>query len=159
MTQIRAAVPTDIPSLLALIRGYWEFEGIGGFEALRIEQLLARLLGDFRAGLVCVAESEGTLVGYLIAVLVLSVEHGGWMAEIDEFFVLPAARGAGTGSRLLASAEAALAQRGCVRLQLQLGTSNTRAREFYRQHGFGPRAGFELLDKPLTHEPLISRES
>src|SRR5690242_14991808 len=105
MTQIRAAVATDIPSLLTLIRRYWEFEGIGGFEALRIEQLLARLLGDSAHGAVWIAESHGALVGYLVAVLVLSLEHRGWTAEIDEFFVLPAARGSGTGSQLLATAE------------------------------------------------------
>jgi GNAT superfamily N-acetyltransferase len=149
MMQIRAAVPTDIPALLSLIRRYWEFEGIEGFEALRIEQLLARLLGNPEAGAVWVAESQGTLVGYLVAVLVLSLEHGGWMAEIDEFFVLPAARGGGTGSGLLAAAEAALARRGCVRLQLQLGTLNETARTFYRHRGYGARAGYELLDKEL----------
>jgi GNAT superfamily N-acetyltransferase len=150
MTQIRAAVPTDIPSLLALIRRYWEFEGIEGFEALRIEQLLVRLLGDSGAGAVWVAESQGALVGYLVAVLVLSIEHGGWMAEIDEFFVMPAARAGGTGSQLLATAEAALARRGCVRLQLQLGTANEAARTFYRNRGYGARAGYELIDKELA---------
>jgi len=149
MTQIRAAAPTDIPALLSLIRRYWEFEGIKGFEALRIEQLLMRLLGNPEAGAVWVAESQGTLVGYLVAVLVLSLEHGGWMAEIDEFFVLPVARGDGTGSGLLAAAETALARRGCVRLQLQLGMLNETARAFYRHRGFGARAGYELLDKEL----------
>ena len=150
MTQIRAAVPTDIPSLLVLIRRYWEFEGIDGFEALRIERLLARLIGDSAAGAVWVAESQDGLVGYLVAVLVLSLEHRGWMAEIDEFFVLPAARGGGTGSRLLAAAEAALSRRGCVRLQLQLGTANEAARTFYRHRGYGARAGYELIDKELA---------
>jgi GNAT superfamily N-acetyltransferase len=149
MTQIRAAVPTDIPALLSLIRRYWEFEGIDGFEALRIEQVLQRLIGDAAAGAVWVAESQGALVGYLVAVLVLSVEHRGWMAEIDEFFVLPAARGCGTGSRLLQAAEAALAKRGCVRLQLQLGTANEGARTFYRHRGYGARADYALFDKEL----------
>lgn len=150
MTQIRAAVPTDIPSLLALIRRYWEFEGIGGFDALRIEQLLARLISESAAGAVWVAESQSGLVGYLVAVLVLSLEHRGWMAEIDEFFVLPEARGGGTGSSLLAAAETALARRGCVRLQLQLGTSNQAARAFYRRRGYGGRDGYELIDKELA---------
>lgn len=149
MTQIRAAVATDIPSLLSLIRRYWEFEGIDGYEPLRIEPLLVRLLGNSEVGAVWVAESHGTLVGYLVAVLVLSLEHGGWMAEIDEFFVSPTSRGGGTGSRLLEAAEAALTRRGCVRLQLQLGTLNETARAFYRRRGFGARAGYELLDKEL----------
>ena len=52
---------------------------------------------------------------------VFSLEHGGLMAEIDEFFVLPGARGQGAGGQLLEAAELALRQRGCLRVQLQLG--------------------------------------
>jgi len=51
--------------------------------------------------------------------------------------------------RLLAAAETALAARGCVRLQLQLGDDNRAARAFYERRGYGPRAGYYLLDKPL----------
>ena len=147
---IRAARAGDIPQLLALIRRYWDFEGIPGFAALRIELVLKELLAAPAArGAVWVADSQGTLVAYLIVVLVLSVEHQGLMGEIDEFFVLPEARSRGVGAQLLAAAEAALAQRGCVRLQLQLRTGNARARSFYERLGFASRAGYELLDKPL----------
>jgi GNAT superfamily N-acetyltransferase len=148
---IRRARPGDIPQLLALIRRYWDFEGIEGFEALRIELVLKELLAGQPAarGSIWVAESLGALVGYIIVVLVMSVEHQGIMGEIDELFVLPEARTQGTGARLLAAAEAELAQRGCVRLQLQLATGNRRARAFYERLGFGARSGYELLDKPL----------
>ena len=132
---IRPAASSDIPALLALVRRYWHFEGIEGFTALRMELVLQRLLGDPRLGLIWVAESEGQLQGYLIAVLVLSVEHQGVMAEIDEFFVMPQARTRGVGGRLLAAAETALAARGCVRLQLQLGVGNAGGRAFYEHRG------------------------
>ena len=147
---VRPAAPNDIPPLLALVRRYWEFEGIEGFAALRIELVLQRLLAEPRLGAIWVAESDGRLVGYLIAVLVLSVEHRGLMAEIDEFFVLPEARSRGVGRQLLAAAETALAARGCVRLQLQLGVANSEARAFYQRRGYTRRAGYELLDKPLA---------
>jgi GNAT superfamily N-acetyltransferase len=153
---IRAAVQGDIPQLLALIRRYWEFEGIAGFEALRIELLLKQLIGApsptaaaARGGCVWVAETDGRLVGYLIAVTVLSFEHRGLMAEIDELFVVPEARTRGVGRELIASLEQALASRGCVRLQLQLGVANTGARAFYRRLGFEARDGYALYDKPL----------
>ncbi len=148
--EIRPARPGDIPQLLTLIRRYWEFEGIGGFTALRIELLLKELLeGPAERGATWVAESQGALTGYLIVVLVMSVEHQGLMGEIDEFFVLPEARARGIGARLLAAAEAALVQRGCVRLQLQLASRNARARAFYERLGFTARAGYGLLDKSL----------
>ena len=146
---VRPAAPNDIPALLALVRRYWEFEGIAGFAALRVELVLQRLLAEPRLGAVWVAESDARLVGYLIAVLVLSVEHQGLMGEIDEFFVLPEARSHGAGRQLLAAAETALAARGCVRLQLQLGVANLAGRAFYQHRGYAVRPGYELLDKPL----------
>jgi len=147
---IRPAVPADIPALLALVRRYWDYEAIAGFEALRIELVLQQLLatGSPR-GAIWVAQAESALVGYLIVVLVMSVEHKGLMGEIDEFFVLPEARSRGVGAALLAGAERTLAQRGCVRLQLQLGRGNARARSFYERRGYRARAGYELLDKAL----------
>jgi GNAT superfamily N-acetyltransferase len=148
---IRRARPGDIPQLLVLIRRYWDFEGIAGFAALRIELVLKELLeGPVARGSIWVAESQGTLAGYLIVVLVMSVEHQGLMGEIDELFVLPEARAHGTGTRLLAAAEAELAQRGCLRLQLQLASGNRPARAFYERLGFAARSGYELLDKPLS---------
>jgi GNAT superfamily N-acetyltransferase len=146
---VRPAVRTDIPPLLPLIRRYWEFEGIEGFAALRLEGVLKELLAPQAPAAVFVAESHGTLAGYLIVVLVMSVEHSGLMGEIDEFFVLPEARSRGMGAQLLAAAEAWLVRRGGVRLQLQLGTANARARAFYQRAGYAPRAGYELLDKAL----------
>jgi GNAT superfamily N-acetyltransferase len=71
------------------------------------------------------------------------------MAEIDELFVSESARSQGTGAALVAAAESWLQGRGAVRLQLQLGSANLRARDFYRRHGYTARAGYELWDKPL----------
>ena len=147
--EIRPALPADVPALLALVRRYWEFEGIEGFDALRVELTLQRLLATPALGAAWVAGAGGTLAGYLIAVHVLSIEHQGLMAEIDEFFVLPQARAQGIGAQLLAAAERALAARGCVRLQLQLGVGNAAARAFYERRGYASRRGYALLDKPL----------
>ena len=146
---IRGALPADIPQLLDLVRRYWEFEAIWGFEALRVELTLTQLLAEPQRGAAWVADDQGKLCGYLIAVLVLSLEHGGLMAEVDELFVLPEVRGRGLGAQLLAAAEAALAARGCVRLQLQLGVENEAARAFYARRGYSARDGYRLLDKEL----------
>ena len=93
------------------------------------------------------------MCGYLVAVFMLSLEHGGLMAEIDEVFVSQDMRSAGLGSLLVTTAERELAERGLRRLQLQLGADNERARSFYERHGFRPRTGYHLLDKPLRAEP------
>jgi ribosomal protein S18 acetylase RimI-like enzyme len=146
---IRAAAMADIAGVASLAERYWEFESIGGFDRPRIETLLGRLLGEPQRGACWVADSDGQLCGYLLAVFMFSLEHGGLMAEIDELFVSHDMRSAGVGSRLVAQAERSLGERGLVRLQLQLGVDNERARQFYERHGFRRRAGYELLDKPL----------
>jgi len=146
---IRAAVASDVPGLVSLVRRYWEFEGIAGFDALQIELLLQRLVPESSLGQVFVAADSTGLCGYLALVYVLSLEHRGLMAEIDEFFVVGAARAQGAGGRLLGAAEEALRRRGCVRLQLQLAVANHQARGFYERRGYHSRPGFELLDKAL----------
>jgi len=147
---VRAALEADIPQLLALVRRYWDFEGIAGFEALRLELILKRLVPGSAAGEIWVAGESGHLEGYLVLVYVVSLEHQGLMAEIDEFFVLPERRGRGVGGALLEAAESALRSRGCVRLQLQLAVNNLAGRAFYERRGYGARCGYQLLDKPLS---------
>lgn len=146
---IRPAAAADIPQLLVLIRGYWDFEGIAGFDALRIEPLLRQFLRTPALGAAWVAEAQARLVGYAIVVKALSIEHQGLIGEVDEFFVLPGTRSIGVGAALLAALQTALAAEGCVRLELQLGVANPQARAFYQRHGFAARDGYQLLDKPL----------
>ena len=140
---------TGVAGVAALAKRYWDFESIDGFDAPRIVGLLSDLLSQPERGACWVAEKDGRLCGYLLAVFMFSLEHGGLMAEIDEVFVSEDMRSTGLGSLLVARAERELAERGLVRLQLQLGVGNDRARLFYERHGFRRRAGYELLDKPL----------
>jgi len=146
--EIRLAAVGDAAAIAALVERYWVFESIGGFDQRRIEALLGGLLSQPERGACWVAEGEGRLCGYLLAVFMFSLEHGGLMAEIDELFVSPEMRSAGVGTLLVAAAERDLTGRDLVRLQLQLAVDNERARLFYQRLGFLPRA-YELLDKPL----------
>ena len=119
----------DVAGIAALAERYWEFEGIGGFDRPRIESILGNLIcgarNSARAGW---RRPDGRLCGYLVAVFMLSLEHGGLMAEIDEVFVSQDMRSTGLGSLLVTTAERELAERGLRRLQLQLGADNERAR-------------------------------
>lgn len=147
--EIRLAAVGDAAAIAALVERYWVFESIGGFDRQRIEALLRDLLSAPERGACWVAEAEGGVCGYLLAVFMFSLEHGGLMAEIDELFVSHDMRSAGVGAAMVAAAERELAGRGLVRLQLQLGVDNHGARRFYERLGLGRRAGYELFDKPL----------
>jgi GNAT superfamily N-acetyltransferase len=146
---VRAANIGDADRITVLVREYWAFEGIGGFDHERVRDLLTQLLSTPASGACWVAGEGPRLCGYLLAVYMFSLEHGGTMAEIDEFYVCPAERSTGLGAQLLQSAEHDMAAQGLVRLQLQLGIENHRGGQFYRRHGFEPRAGYALLDKSL----------
>jgi GNAT superfamily N-acetyltransferase len=147
---VRRATLRDVAGIAALVQQYWDFESIEGFATPRIAALLSGLLSQPDRGACWVAEMDGRLCGYLLAVFMFSLEHGGLMAEIDEVFVTEDVRSAGLGSLLVAEVDRQLAQQGLTRLQLQLGVGNGRARLFYERHGFRRRSDYELFDKPLN---------
>jgi GNAT superfamily N-acetyltransferase len=150
---IRRACVADVPALARLVEQYWSFEKIDGFDLDRVQNLLRDALSANHRVLCWLAECEGEIGGYLLAVLVFSLEHGGVMAEIDEFFVAHGFRKKGVGAALLQCAESTLREKDVRRLQLQLGSSNTGARAFYAARGYEPRAGFDLWDKSLRRSP------
>lgn len=146
---IRLATSADVADIASLVERYWEFEGIQGFARSKVEAGLAALLSQPARGAVWVAQDHAMLCGYLTAVFMMSLEHGGLMGEIDELYVRQESRSRGVGTLLVTAAEQDMAARGLVRLQLQLGVDNIRGRAFYERCGFSRRAGFELLDKRL----------
>ena len=152
MAKIRKATVHDVPEILPLVRAYWRFEGMDHFDEGRVGSQLERLLSEPRLGVGWLAESDGRVIGYLLAVLVFSLEHLGMTAEIDEFFVRGEGRGSGVGSELLVVAESELKDLGCTNISLQLGRQNAPARRFYRRHGYVERSGFELLDKMMEKD-------
>ena len=111
-SEIRLATAQDVPALLPLVEQYWLFEDIPGFDGPRVGRELARAAADPNLASAWIALAKGQAVGYLLAVYVFSLEHLGLTAEIDEFFVLPSARGRGIGEALLRLAEAEFVRRG-----------------------------------------------
>lgn len=147
---IREAVPTDAALISELVRQYWEFEKIDGYSASNIANLLSGALAAPDYVRCWLAERNGVLIGYLLIALVFSLEHRGLMAEVDEFFVVPDARGTGVSASLLEQAERALTARGIVLLQLQLGVTNAVGQAFYKRNGYSQRSGYEIWDKPMA---------
>jgi GNAT superfamily N-acetyltransferase len=151
--EIRPLTPQEIPALLPLVEQYWLFEDIAGFDPARVGRELGRACADPMLASGWIALLRGEAVGYLLAVYVFSLEHLGLTAEIDEFFVLPSARGKGVGDALLKVAETEFVRRRCTNVSLQLGRGNDGARDFYRRHDYRDRAGFTLMDKMLSEGP------
>ncbi|PCD03121.1 GNAT family acetyltransferase [Sphingomonas spermidinifaciens] len=81
-------------------------------------------------GSVLVAEDAGRIVG--------SIMHGydghrGWLWGVA---VAPSHRGQGLGAALVRAAEAALAARGCLKVNLQVRKGNAAVTAFYERLGY-----------------------
>ena len=116
VSEVRAATRSDIDALVLLVKQYWRFEAIEGFDPRRIATMLKRVLADPSLGRLWVATVDGVPEGYLLSVYVFSLEYQGLTAEVDELFVASKYRGAGIGARLLSVAEQAFRDAGCTRV-------------------------------------------
>lgn len=83
-----------------------------------------------RDGLLFVAEEGGRVVGTVMAGY---DGHRGWLYRLA---VSPERRKKGIAARLVRHAEAALAARGCVKVNLQVRAGNESAVDFYRRLGY-----------------------
>jgi len=147
--RIEPATAGDIATLVQLVRGYWNFEGIDGFDAARCAAVLDVFFSRPELGCGWIVWVGPTALGYLLACYVFSLEHGGLTAEIDELFLLPDYRSAGLGRRLLETAEAGFRRAGCTNVALQLGRENADGRRFYARCGYSAR-DYDLMDKTLV---------
>lgn len=84
----------------------------------------------FGDGLFWLAEREGRVVGTVMAGW---DGHRGWIYSLG---VHPGARRTGLGRALLAHAEAALAARGCQKVNLQVVDGDAEARAFWKAAGY-----------------------
>ena len=147
--QILPAEPEFIPVLVELMRLYWEFEQIRGFDTEHAEQLLRAFLRQPDLGRGWIAHDEHQVLGYMLCSRVFSFEHGGPTAAIDELYVIAEARGRGVGSLLVRTAEQAMRAQGCVHTEMEVAARNVRAQHFYSVLGFSTRAGYSMMHKAL----------
>jgi GNAT superfamily N-acetyltransferase len=135
MPHFRKAALIDIPSILPMMREFYDFEGIP-FDESRSIRLLTQLLNDPRCGRLVIIEHDSTLAGYMIVGFGFSIEFGGKDALLDELFLLPQFRGLGLGSEAIAFAISLCKQDGVAALHLEADHFNERAHDLYLSLGF-----------------------
>ena len=116
---------SDRAQVMELWRQVFGYEAAHNDPALAIDAKLA--VDD---DLFFVAEREGRTMGTVMAGY---DGHRGWLYAVA---VHPVLRGTGLGSRLVRHAEAALARRGCLKINLQLVGSNAATAAFYESLGY-----------------------
>jgi len=129
--RIRVVEPADLEALVALwhevFPEYRDPTKPQRDPRANIERKLAQ-----RDGLFWLAEGDDGIVATAMAGY---DGHRGWLYSVG---VHPRVRRSGLARALVAHAEAALAQRGCPKINLQVMTVNESAQAFWRAVGYAP---------------------
>jgi GNAT superfamily N-acetyltransferase len=142
---IRDATPADVPALLGLFRELADYEKLTDILEATEERLQRALFGEPAAAEGLIAEREGEAVGYAIFFSTFSTFlciQGIWL---EDLYVRPEHRKAGTGRALLAAVAAKLRERGGERLEWSALDWNELALGFYAS------LGAKRMDEWVTH--------
>lgn len=122
ITYIDASHRQQVIDLWKAVFGY---EAAHNMPSLAIDKKLA-----VQDDLFFVAQDGNALVGTILAGY---DGHRGWLYSLA---VHPSHQGQGIGKALVAHAERALAQRGCMKINLQIVSSNESVSAFYKSIGY-----------------------
>ena len=126
------------------------FRGDPGFNPRTLSPLLVRLASQPELGAIWVADAGVSSWATSSRCTVFSLEQQGLSAEIDEFFVSPAARTYGVGAALLDVAESDLAQTDVCACSFSSGRAIRAPARSIGGTVYREREGYELLDKRLA---------
>jgi GNAT superfamily N-acetyltransferase len=135
--QITPATPSDIPALCDLLDLLFSQEADFYPDHAAQARGLGNIINDPGVGHILVARQEGRVQGMVSLLYTISTALGGRVALLEDMVVVPQARGAGLGSRLLAQAIQVARAHGCLRITLLTDRANEPAQRFYQRHGFG----------------------
>jgi GNAT superfamily N-acetyltransferase len=101
-----------------------------------LAKLMRQLVEQPDHGFVLTAKMEGALVGLAYVAYILSAEHCGKEAWLEELFVLPAFRGRGIGESLLDATLETAAGEGARAVDLEIDSGHDRVASLHRRSGF-----------------------
>jgi len=102
----------------------------------RLSQVLEAIVTNTGCGFVLVARIDEAIVGVAYAATILSAEHSGLVAWLEELYVTPSHRSRGVGSALLAAVLERAREAGVVAVDLEVDANHSRAESLYRRFGF-----------------------
>jgi GNAT superfamily N-acetyltransferase len=138
LLQIRPAVRTDCPLILAFIRELADYEKLSDEVVATEEALAATLFGEPSYASVLIAELAGEAAGFALYFFNYSTFLARPGIYLEDLYVRPASRGDGVGKALLAQVAQAAVQHRCGRLEWSVLDWNTPALDFYRAVGAAP---------------------
>lgn len=149
---IRLAVPTDVPTILSLIRELAGYERAPDEVVATEEQLLESLFGVRSAAEVLLGEENGEPVSFALFFHNFSTWLGRRGLYLEDLFVRPEVRGKGYGRALLVHLAGIARERDCGRMEWAVLDWNEPAIQFYRKLGAKPNDEWTIFR--LTHDGM-----
>ncbi len=134
-TNIRAATPADVGTILAFIRALATYEREPEAVVATEEDLLRDGFGDQPYYSCLIAEEEGEPAGFAFYFFDYSTWLGRPGLYLEDIFVYPKFRGRGIGKTLLQRVAAIAVEKGCPRMKWEVLDWNTPAIDFYGAMG------------------------
>ncbi len=132
---VRPAIATDVPKILALIKGLAEYEKALDQVRATEEDLTAAFFCENPLVFCHVATSEGVVVGIAIWHLNFSTWLGKHGIFLEDLYVVPDERGHGHGMALLKELAEICVERGYERFQWWVLDWNEPSIQFYKSIG------------------------
>jgi ribosomal protein S18 acetylase RimI-like enzyme len=109
--------------------------------ATALTQVLEDVARDSARGFILVARENGRVVGVAYVATILSMEHCGPVAWLEELYVTPDCRHRGVGTAPVSAVLEQVEAAGLVAIDLEVDAAQRRAISFYQ------RLGFRRLDR------------
>ena len=132
---MRKASPEDVRQLVELMTEFYMEAGYP-LNRQRAGEAFATLLADNRLGSVWLIEADAQIVGYLVLTICFSMENGGLIAVLDDFYIRAAFRGAGLGTKALAEMRDFCSSNNLRAVSVEVARANAAAQKVYRRTGF-----------------------
>ncbi|WP_083871477.1 MULTISPECIES: GNAT family N-acetyltransferase [Nocardia] len=146
--RIAAARAEDFDGLFALVVAFYAEGGFTTPDSVLRRNLLSLTESD--TARVCVADNDDRLLGFAVTTTSFGLEHG-LIAELEDLYVIPAARRHGVATALIDDGATWARTRGCHHLELVIaptGRDDAHLDGFYRSRGFHDD-GRRLLTREL----------
>jgi GNAT superfamily N-acetyltransferase len=132
---IEPAVANDCYECAWLLVGHLRELGIDA-SAKALARVLEDVARDSARGFILVARENGRVVGVAYVATILSMEHCGLVAWLEELYVTPDCRQRGIGTALMTAVLKRAREAGIVAIDLEVDARQSRAIAFYQRMGF-----------------------
>ena len=104
----------------------------------QLSRILESVVIDGTRGFILLARDDRGIVGIAYVATILSAEHCGLVAWLEELYVTPSLRSCGIGTALVTAVLERAREADIVAIDLEIGAGHNRAESLYRRLGFRP---------------------